>query len=224
MYEQLVKRGAAACVALGIAVVALATQTPAQAADAWSPSADCAACHTSQAKTVEEDTHEILACVGCHNDEKALADVHKDADASSKMPRRLKKTEVTEATCLSCHGDDMIAAPQVKEDETTAADAKGTDAKGTTNPKETTNETSADAEEVVSRKALIAATTTSVALTDKNGVVVNPHDLPTVEDHSSITCVTCHKGHTDDTIDESAMKACVLCHHESVFECYTCHE
>lgn len=226
MYEQLVKRGATACVALGIAVIALAAQaptpTPAQAADAWSSSVDCAACHTSQAKTVEGDTHEILACVGCHNDEKALADVHKDADASSKMPRRLKKTEVTEATCLGCHGDGMIAAPQVKEDDT--ATTKSTDAKGTPSPKESANKAPAKTKEVVSHEALIAATATSVALTDKNGIVVNPHDLPAVEDHSSITCVTCHKGHTDDTIDESAIKACVLCHHESVFECYTCHE
>ena len=238
MYEQLVKRGAAACVALGLAVVALATQTPAQAADAWSSSTDCATCHASQVQTVEGTTHEILACVGCHTDEEALADVHKDVDESTKTPRRLKKTAVTEATCLGCHGDGMIAAPQVAADDTASdadTEANAKDEKATDTATATTKDAANDAqandadttsedEEVIPHEALIAATATSTVLTDEHGTTVNPHDLPAVEDHASITCVSCHKGHTSDTIEESAMKACILCHHENIFECYTCHE
>ena len=231
MYHQLLQRGAAACAVLGIAAVVLAAQaptpTPAQAADVWSSSTDCAACHVSQVQSVEGGSHEILACVGCHNDEKILADVHKAVDASSKMPRRLKKTEVAEATCLGCHGNGMIAAPQAEEKvtstQTDVPSEKPNDSGATPDAKTAVQETP-DAEEVIPHEALIAATAASTALTDENGTVVNPHDLPAVEDHASLTCVSCHKGHADDTIEESAMKACVLCHHESVFECYTCHE
>jgi nitrate/TMAO reductase-like tetraheme cytochrome c subunit len=67
------------------------------------------------------------------------------------------------------------------------------------------------------RKESTAAVTT---LTDMNNTTVNPHDLPTGEGHSSITCSSCHKGHAVSEPD----KFCVTCHHERIYECGTCHE
>lgn len=69
-----------------------------------------------------------------------------------------------------------------------------------------------------------AATEDSVVLTDENGAVVNPHDLPAVEDHAGITCASCHKSHeASESTEKSAKRTCASCHHADVYECYTCH-
>ena len=69
-----------------------------------------------------------------------------------------------------------------------------------------------------------AATEDSVVLTDVNGTVVNPHDLPAVEDHAGITCASCHKSHeVSESTEKSAKRTCASCHHADVYECYTCH-
>ena len=71
---------------------------------------------------------------------------------------------------------------------------------------------------------LIAATAESVTLTDDNGTVVNPHDLPAVADHEGVLCSTCHKGHElSESIARTAQRACISCHHAYVYSCYTCH-
>lgn len=71
---------------------------------------------------------------------------------------------------------------------------------------------------------LIQATTDSQALTDENGTVVNPHDLPVNESHSDLTCVNCHKAHDEEqSLTEASMATCSSCHHTQVFECHTCH-
>ena len=204
--------GLAAC-ALAF-VTCLATQ-PAQAADApWPIEADCAACHTKQAPAADAATqatdgevtdaagsaaadtigadkeqprleasfqaaHRAFDCAICHADEK-LGELHADVTADDKMPKRLKKTEVEEDLCLTCH----------------------------------------DAEQ------LVEATQDCEALTDDNGTVVNPHDLPAVADHDPISCTDCHLMHKDDdkVVGEIAKAKCISCHHENVFECGTCHE
>lgn len=69
-----------------------------------------------------------------------------------------------------------------------------------------------------------AATEGSDALTDENGTVVNPHDLPAVEDHAGITCASCHKSHeVSESTEKSADRTCASCHHADIYECYTCH-
>ena len=42
---------------------------------------------------------------------------------------------------------------------------------------------------------LAAKTTESAVLTDSEGTVVNPHDLPENEDHAATKCTSCHKMH-----------------------------
>jgi len=72
--------------------------------------------------------------------------------------------------------------------------------------------------------ALAALTASSTVLTDMNGTVVNPHDLPQNDSHNIIRCSSCHNMHSSDPIAQTAKKNCFNCHHQEVFECGTCHE
>ena len=168
----------------GSSTAAADTTTP--VAFIWSPDADCSTCHTAEANTSTDGTNGGIhltqngaTCISCHNDEDALVSAHQGKDSSSKMPVRLKTTEVTEESCLACHG---------------------------------------------STQALAEQTAASTVLTDKNGTVVNPHDVPQVAGHEKITCTSCHVMHTTEDLDETAMAFCVNCHHKTVFECNTCHD
>ncbi|MFR4999962.1 MAG: hypothetical protein ACLUCU_05780 [Slackia sp.] len=68
-------------------------------------------------------------------------------------------------------------------------------------------------------------TASSTALTDKNGLVVNPHDIPANDDHAAanITCSMCHKPHSQIPVQQIASETCLNCHHAGVYECNTCH-
>lgn len=68
------------------------------------------------------------------------------------------------------------------------------------------------------------ATKDSAVLTDVNGTVVNPHDLPEVAEHAEVVCASCHKTHAvAESTAKNAARACASCHHADVYECYTCH-
>jgi hypothetical protein len=73
-------------------------------------------------------------------------------------------------------------------------------------------------------ETLSAATSMTSVLTDKNGLTVNPHDLPANDDHAKVDCVDCHSMHAETPVDSQAVKKCQSCHHQGVYECYTCHE
>ena len=123
-------------------------------------------------------SHGALQCVICHDDEEGLVKAHAKVTVdSTKVAKRLKKTEVAAETCLACH------------EATYSAEA----------------------------------TAESTALTDTNGTVVNPHDLPESENHSGIACASCHSMHTTDNIATTAAQTCTKCHHANVYECGTCH-
>lgn len=244
MNARLTKQALGVCgLGAAMALVALTSLgTPVRATEStWSPDADCAVCHESQAASIAVPTHESLGCAICHSDEDALAKVHADVDGSSRSPRRLKTTDVPDATCLACHGDGMIAAPEAGQDTAAekasepagadvsrkVADKQASDIPGTKdagNAEDAATEGIDTEQAEPGRTALIAATAGCTVLTDEKGTKVNPHDLPPVEDHATVNCIDCHKGHSDDTLEDSATKACTLCHHENVFECYTCHE
>lgn len=70
---------------------------------------------------------------------------------------------------------------------------------------------------------LVEKTADYQGLVDTNGTLVNPHDLPDVDSHDGIECVSCHQVHSGKAIDEAAMTTCISCHHAGVFECGTCH-
>ena len=152
---------------------------------AWSPDIDCATCHDAEASTSADSAclagHHTMTqgftCTTCHDDDGALSEAHADMN-SGKTPKKLKKTEVNETVCLSCHD----------------------------------------------KADLAQKTMASTVLTDDNGKAVNPHDLPQSDEHATITCVSCHQGHSTDGVQQVAPLFCQSCHHANVYECKTCHE
>lgn len=68
------------------------------------------------------------------------------------------------------------------------------------------------------------AAASSTVLTDDQGTTVNPHDLPQSGSHDTLTCGSCHTMHDTKPLEETAPAACTQCHHQNVYECYTCHE
>ena len=71
---------------------------------------------------------------------------------------------------------------------------------------------------------LVEEVKASTALTDDQGTTVNPHDLPQSASHDTLTCGSCHTMHDEKPLEETAAAACTQCHHQNVYECYTCHE
>lgn len=146
-------------------------------------------------------------CGTCHDGDLASFD---DANCPASMHNNLKDQ------CMTCHDDPNMERAHAKvtlESEKKKATLKRT---------------------VVSRESCLAsgchdvaelatATADVTVLTDKNGTTVNPHDLPESEDHSSVTCSSCHKLHTSDAPAEVAPATCRNCHHADVYECNTCH-
>ena len=123
-----------------------------------------------------------------------------------------------DADCTTCHSDiDSLA---------TAHDGVQFGDKAPKRLKKTTIDTTACFSSGChgSQEDLAAKTEACAILTDANGTVVNPHALPENEDHTTIDCGSCHSMHSDDTIEDTAKKACKGCHHMDVYECNTCHE
>lgn len=185
------------------------------AGEPWSQKADCASCHVAEggAMLVGESVHGDLPCATCHDDDAVLANVHKEIDASSKMPTKLKKAKIDAVTCLACHGE-VSAGLTAVEDPGRPTEASQPDA---------SRKAADSTDDDLGMDALAALTDDSRALVDGDGTVVNPHDLPDVKDHEGIGCTDCHKVHAEDDPAKRAAKACAACHHANVFECYTCH-
>lgn len=121
-----------------------------------------------------------------------------------------------DVACAECHTDEAgLAAAH--------ADVAIADTKGVKKLSETSVEQAACAACHVDAGAPEAAAD-SIVLTDDRGTMVNPHDLPDSASHATLTCGSCHTMHDDRPLEETAPAACVQCHHQNVYECYTCHE
>lgn len=119
-------------------------------------------------------------------------------------------------SCAGCHTDEAGLASA--HAEVTLADTEGAKKLSKTEVSETACiSCHADAG---SPEATVGVT----ALTDDKGTTVNPHDLPANASHETVRCSDCHTMHESKTIEESAQAACAQCHHQDVYECYTCHE
>lgn len=75
----------------------------------WSPDADCITCHTEQGSSYADTActaskHATLDCTSCHEADDELTSVHEGVTSEDKMPKKISKTEVSDETCLSCHG------------------------------------------------------------------------------------------------------------------------
>lgn len=147
-----------------------------------------------------------LDCTGCHT----------DAAADAKNPKCLLSFHEA-AGCTSCHNNKAaLEKKHAKMDTKDPNKVKRLSAK---------NRVAAETcENCHKPEDLAKATEKSTALTDKNGTVVNPHDLPEGHFEENVTCTDCHVMH-DDKADpaQAAAEACASCHHTDVYECYTCH-
>jgi hypothetical protein len=72
---------------------------------------------------------------------------------------------------------------------------------------------------------LATLTVASTVITDTEGTVVNPHDIPDNSSHNSITCINCHQVHEPAaSLPDNSLNTCFNCHHEKVLQCGTCHD
>ncbi len=167
-----------------------------------------------EASTTEADATETMAftwspesdCAMCHQ---ADTDSFDDASCPASQHADMKDQ------CMSCHDDPNMerAHSKVEIGDT----KKKATLKRTAVTRESCTTSCHDQAELTEKGA--AAT----VLTDKNGLTVNPHELPAHEEHEGITCASCHKLHTSDSPEEAAPAVCLNCHHANVYECNTCH-
>lgn len=99
---------------------------------AWSMDRDCGTCHATErgsydSSACEASQHKDVACAQCHGDEATLAAVHEGKTASDKMPTRLKKTSVEDATCFSCHYGDRAGLVAATDGSVVLTDSEGTE-------------------------------------------------------------------------------------------------
>lgn len=152
-------------------------------AAAWSPDADCGACHAKEGSSSEEtgclsQAHVELgyACTDCHADGQALESAHAQ-NASATPATKLKATDVADETCLGCHESrDAIAA---KTPDVALADDRGT----AVNPHELTPSPDHDAIECADCHVSHEA---KPALEEAQGTCASCHHAGVFE------CGTCH--------------------------------
>lgn len=99
----------------------------------FSADSDCATCHETEGGSMTDGNcpaanHAAQSCIDCHTDIDGLTSVHDGVAYGDKTAKRLKKTVVDEATCLTdvCHGSYEALA------EKTASSTILTDNGGTT--------------------------------------------------------------------------------------------
>ena len=145
-------------------------------------------------------------CASCHGEASGAPAEGSSGTASYHVADGL-------TDCFDCHVDEDALA-EVHEK------AEGT-------PPSKLKHTSVDAAVCLAchdKSAVATATEGSSVLTDNNGTVANPHALPESGDHGSITCLSCHSGHDDASLEKEARGTCTSCHHDNVYECHTCHD
>ena len=118
--------------------------------------------------------------------------------------------------CTDCHTDEEALAEA--HADVTLADTDGTSKLRSTTVDESTCLTCHD------EATLAELTADCTVLTDSEGTTVNPHDLTSSTSHDTVTCTSCHTMHDDDSLETTAAKTCTKCHHQNVYECYTCHD
>lgn len=185
----------------------------------WSIDLDCAECHAVQAASVtaaQEDSSGAAVEVVSKGTE--AQPKNEDAADAVKMTGlegyAAVHTQAFGFTCATCHEDsDDLARAHKKLNS-------GKEVKSL-------RRTSIGSEVCTSCHApedLAKATEGRDVLVDESGASVNPHVLPEVSDHESVTCADCHYAHGEVSLTDTAINACISCHHARVFECHTCHK
>ncbi len=184
------------CLAAGLA--ACAATGDAEPSEDGGPDADA----SSFSWSAESD------CGACHeNDVASFEDPACAASSHADL----------ESQCLTCHNDE----PGLQEaHEGVSFDSEKR--RATLKKTEVPEDTCLGCHDIDELKA---ATADSAVLTDDEGTVVNPHDVPANADHegAGISCSSCHKVHTAEGAAQTAPTVCKNCHHHGVYECGTCH-
>jgi hypothetical protein len=147
-------------------------------------------------------------CATCHD-----AEVQSGADAAATFSLHAGDSAVT---CMTCHADEDGVLARAHEDY------------GTAEPPTKLKRAKVQSAACLSchdQNEIRDKTVGSAVLTDNDGTIVNPHELPANDEHTrNITCVSCHEMHATDPVEEVAPITCRNCHHMDVYECGTCHE
>lgn len=160
--------------------------------------------NTEPEVVLEEAWTPEVDCASCHADEVA-----------SFGDEAAFAYEHAALACTDCHTDTETLAQAHEGATSTAAKLAALSATGVS------DELCLSCHD---RETLVAATQDCAMLTDLNGTVVNPHDIPDVADHAEVTCVRCHEMHGETSdMERTVDRVCASCHHAEVYECYTCH-
>ena len=147
-----------------------------------------------------------VSCTGCH------------AKATEAM-QQAGFTGANHASmdCTTCHNDEAgLSAAHANNFDSKAASRVAVLSKTSIDP-ETCFTCHGSMEELAEKTA------DCIVLTDNNGTVVNPHALPEGHFGDKVDCSSCHKMHSATDTATSASNSCIGCHHDSVYECGTCH-
>ena len=140
------------------------------------------------------------------------------AEAASREDASCTAALHASTACVVCHADASVLA--ARHEGVTSEDKMPKRLSKTEVGAETCLSSSCHS----SYEELAKRTADYRGLVDEEGTVVNPHDLPASDSHSSLVCVDCHSMHVaEDKPAENAMSKCESCHHEKVFACGTCH-
>jgi hypothetical protein len=147
-------------------------------------------------------------CATCHTAESTAQDATAPA---------LYHEDQEGVACVTCHTADESKLAEVHE---------GTSATDTMPVRLKVTKMSDDAcLSCHDKTELVTLTQANTVLTDDEGRVVNPHELPDNSSHAGLSCTNCHKQHKPKAeIAQNSMATCTSCHHEKVFACGTCHD
>jgi predicted CXXCH cytochrome family protein len=177
----------------------------------------CAPRQASPEANEPEPTEELVAVTWDMQSECAVC--HSSAEESRFETADLASNdEHATSDCITCH-DDETGLSSAHSGATAPPEREITRLRKS----KVSSETCLSCHE--SREELAQVTAASVVLTDKEGNVINPHDLPASEDHeNNANCGSCHIMHKPAALEEDAVKVCVSCHHQEVFvACEVCH-
>ena len=219
----------AAVTALALAGLALPVAFAAEAE--WSMDGDCGACHVQEAASCDVEAAVTGEDVDADGNDRVSAGktvsggTPAEKESADREPTDGKTSAEGAAPlasahaalgCAACHSDEE-ALTQVHDGVTADDRMPKRLRKAKIDPEQLCQSCHGTMEELAQK------TTESTALTDGAGTVVNPHDLPDVEDHAKLDCLDCHSMHKGQSSADTAMNTCNGCHHAAVFECGTCH-
>lgn len=159
------------------------------------------------------------------NEKSMEVDFTWSGEADCATCHKKEEASLTDMTCLMAqHSDVSCASCHTDQDALSKVHNKSTPEKAARAVLKATSIQVESCESCHAPSDIAAATAGATVLTDKNGVVSNPHALPESADHESVSCMNCHQMHVSETnLEKKAQRACASCHHAEVYECYTCH-